>query len=296
MSAAHMAYVWDHVVGGHALVPGVLFMEMAACGVQQALLSSRAASASAGLMMVSIPAACLLPDLGGASGDHATQVVLRCLVQPDSVRLASNRDTTGASRKPMVHLQAQPLTVLSTETTFVTAQDNKLSWLFRSVPTYKALVTPNAAISHQSAAAATAMIAPSVAPAAATAGCVDPSQLDALLQLAAVQRGALAPLFADQLQVPAAADLYTSAAAGTSQGNRPILAAAAVRSGLTAELMTADFKLQTAAAAVGGQTACSIVGLQARRATAAALVRQRGTAGIVQSKLQETDVEVSTLP
>ena len=34
LSAAHMAHVWDYVVGGRALVPGVLFMEIATCSVQ----------------------------------------------------------------------------------------------------------------------------------------------------------------------------------------------------------------------------------------------------------------------
>lgn len=300
LSAANMAYVWDHVLAGKALVPGVLFMEMAACSVQQALSSSGPASVSACLGAVAIPAPCLLPELAEGSHSQGMEIVLRCLVKQDIVRLASNSDTTAAGRRPTVHLQAQPVTVLPTEKITTAVTVGRLGRLMRAFLTTPAAVMPGAAAAAHSA-SAVAVIAPGTAPAAAT-GCVDPSQLDALLQLAGLQRGVLAPQLTDQLQVPAAADLYTSAAAADSSsadssfaGNNACLAAAVVRPGLTPELMIADFQMQTAGADITRQAVCSVMGLQARRATAAALVQQKLhiTAGATPGKLTDAEIEVS---
>jgi hypothetical protein len=69
------------------------------------------------------------------------------------------------------------------------------------------------------------------------------------------------------------------------------LAAAAVRPGLSAASITADFSMQ---AADGGADAaagvrCSIVGLQAKRATAAVLVQEVGAPGAVRRAMEEPE-------
>lgn len=291
LPAAHMAHVWDHVVAGRALVPGVLFMEMATCSVQQAVLSSGAASELSGISAVSIPSPCLLPDLAQEVTDsQQVQVVLRCLVQPGSVRVASSGVAGSGGARPRVHLQAQPLKVVQVQEADGKEQGSALSLLIRS-----SAAIEGAAKNSACPPAAVAETDVSAASSAAAAGCVDPSQLDGLLQLAAVQRGVLLPGLAAQLQVPAAADVYsspTSGALGSDTINCAHFATAAVRPGLTAELMVADIVLQPADAGAG-PPACTIMGLQARQATATALVQQQVTALAAQHMQVEDAGEVS---
>jgi hypothetical protein len=276
LSAARMAHIWDHVVAGSALVPGVLFMEMAACAVQQATLADSSGTAAlAAISNVTIPAACLLPP----PGQHEEAVVLRCLVQQQSVQVASYSTVAGRSRH-RVHLQAQPAllttTAISTNSSSATAQfkgQSMLASVLWSLPSFA-----KAAGAAASNAAATATIAaPDGKGHTAATGCAEPSQLDALLQLAALQRGHIRPDLSQQLQVPAAAELYLSAAAARTGSpstgvSSTLLAAAAIRPGLSRDAMTADFHL--AGAEGSGGNVCSIVGLQAKRVTADALVRQ----------------------
>jgi hypothetical protein len=294
LSAAHMAHVWDHCVAGRALVPGVMFMEMAACCLQQALLASSTgsseAAAVAALSSVTIPAPCLLPDPKGEVGTQAA-VVLRCLVQQQSIRVASS----SAAAMHRVHLQAQPTQVVQ-RLHEQTAASSALGEIMRSLASFQAaasLSTAQAGATAAPAAAAVAKVDRSAAAAAAITGCADSAQLDALLQLAAVYRGTLQAHLASELQVPAAAELYLSpvAAAGVPTGSSMQLAAAAVRPGLSAASMTADFSMQAAdgggSAAAGAR--CSIVGLQAKRATAAALVQDVGVIAAARRVVQEPE-------
>jgi hypothetical protein len=107
------------------------------------------------------------------------------------------------------------------------------------------------------------------------------------------------PDLADTLQVPAAAELYVSAAAAgaghngsNSNSNSSLLAWAAIRPGLTASGMVADLRL--AAAEGSSPSVCSIAGLQAKKATAAALARQAATATTAPTNATaDTEVEVS---
>jgi hypothetical protein len=272
LSAAHMAHVWDHRVAGRAIVPGVMFMEMAACCLQQALLSSSGAAAVAALSGVTIPAPCLLPDPGSGSGGKVS-VVLRCLVQQQSIRVASS----SAAARHRVHLQAKPAAVQQQQQQHELTSGSILGQIIRSLPSF---LSGTEGLAEAAPAAAVAAVDCSVAAAPATTGCADSAQLDALLQLAAVYRGVLQPQLATELQVPAAAELYLSpaGAAGVSTGSCMQLAAAAVRPGLTAAGMTADFSMQAAdgAADAAAGVQCGIVGLQARRASAAALVQEVG--------------------
>eukprot|EP00883_Tetradesmus_obliquus_P011533 jgi/Sobl393_1/4315/SZX67650.1 len=283
LTAAHMAHVRDHSVAGRALVPGVMFMEMAVCCLQQVALSSSSSSAAAiaALSGVTIPAPCLLPDLGTGG---AAAVVLRCLVQQQSIRVASS----SAAARHRVHLQAQPTALHQQQQQGEQTTSGILSQIIRSLPAFQAATAGVA-----TAAAAVASVAVSAAAAPAIIGCADSAQLDALLQLAAVYRGSLQPQLASELQVPAAAELYLSpaSAAAAVTGSSMQLAAAAVRRGLTAASMTADFTMQQAdgAAGVAGGVLCGIVGLQARRATAAALVQEAGVPAAARRVLEEPE-------
>jgi hypothetical protein len=272
LAAPHMAHTWDHVVAGSALVPGVLFLEMAACAVQQTVASSSGNSLQTGICNATIPAACLLPGPGD-SGSERPQVVLQCLVQQHMVRVASS----GSSQRT-VHLQAQPagVAIADSSDSSTLAGQKLLAPLLRSLPGFAA-GEPSAAI-----AAATATVAACDSKGhIAASGCAEPAQLDAVLQLAAVLRGHSRPELAAQLQVPAAAELYMSAAAasathqasGSSSSSSDMLASAAIRPGLSAEAMVADLFMAPAGAAAASSV-CRIVGLQARKASAAALVRQ----------------------
>jgi hypothetical protein len=184
-----------------------------------------------------------------------------------------------------VHLQAQPVAVSDVSTSTSSSSDMQLAGqkllaaLMKSLPGYSL-----GELSAASSAAATATVAACDRRGhTAASGCSEPAQLDALLQLAAVHRGHIRPDLAAQLQVPAAAQLYLSAAAASAHhqadsisSSGAMLAAAAIRPGLSAEAMVADF--QMAAAGGGGGSMCSILGLQARKASAAALVRQPASA------------------
>jgi hypothetical protein len=206
-------------------------------------------------------------------------------VQQQSIRIASS----SAAVQHRVHLQAQPAVVQLQHNRL--ASSRILGQIIRSLPSFVAATAQVAAVAAP--AAAVAAVACSAAAAAASIGCTDAAQLDALLQLAAVYRGVLQPQIASELQVPAAAELYISpkGAANASTGGCMQLAAAAVRPGLTAAGMTADFVMQ---AADGGAEAaagvpCSIVGLQARRATAAALVQEGGVPAAARRVLEAAE-------
>lgn len=297
LSANHMAHVWDHVVAGRALVPGVLFMEMAASCMQQTVHAS--SSPLAGLAAVSIPAPCVLPELSSdrsssssssASTKQQLRAVLRCLVQQQSIQIASS----SAATRHRLHLQAQPARV--DEQGPPTARSNVCEWLLRSLPFVQAAAGHvTAALGGPTAAAAVSVIAPSAASAAAITGCADTSQLDALLQLAAVYRTSMQGDFPPVLQVPAAAKLYVSQAASGTTGSSMQFAAASVRAGLTATSMTADCMMQAADSHGGaGGMLCSIVGLQAKATTATALLQQAQPikAEAEPTKQEEEEVEV----
>jgi hypothetical protein len=289
LSVSHLAHTWDHVVAGGALVPGVLFMEMAASAVQQAIItssnggSSGAAGSLAGLANVTIPAACLLPEL--RSGNSKQQaVLLRCLVQQHMVQVASSSRVAGHVQHK-VHLQAQPVAVSSVSTSTSSSPVMQLAGQRLLAAWLQPLPGCSLGEPSEACAAATATLAACDSKGhSASSGCAEPAQLDALLQLAAVHRGHIRPDLVAQLQVPAAAELYLSAAAA-SAGNHVnsvnssvcMLATAAIRPGLSAEAMVADF--QMAAAGGAGGSVCSIVGLRARKASAAGLVQQPATAG-----------------
>jgi hypothetical protein len=296
LSVSHLAHTWDHIVAGSALVPGVLFMEMAACAVQQSLAGATSTgSLLAALSSVSIPAALVLPE-------HQQAVVLRCLVQQHLVQVASSTQLAGRPQHN-IHLQAQPTTVHANSTHSTSssgsahpdsASQRWLVSLFASLPSLTQAQAP------ADAAAATATVA--AFGVAAASGCGDPAQLDALLQLAAVQRGSVRPDLAHTLQVPAAAELYVSAAAAaagnsrssstSTSGSGSLLAWATIRPGLTASGMVADLEL--AAAEEGSQHVCSIAGLQAKKATAAALVRQSAAATTAPANATaDSDADVS---
>jgi len=275
LSAAQMTHVWDHRVSGAALVPGVLFMEMAACALQQAMLasSSSGSKAAPALADVTIPAALVLPDLEAGQSDRQA-ARLRCLVQQDMVQVSSSSRSAGGMQHTL-HLQAQPaaIAICSSDNTAPHTGQRLRAALASLLPGICSAVQPAASASAGTLAAATAMLSACEHQGhSAASGCAEPSQLDALLQLAAVQRGHLRPDLAEQLQVPAAAELYFSATASAkSHSSSTKLASAAVRPGLTANTMVADFQL---VAADGAGSVCSIVGLQAKKATAAALVRR----------------------
>lgn len=274
LSAAHMAHVWDHRVSGAALVPGVLFMEMAACALQQALLVSGSSNSKAApaLADVTIPAALVLPELEAGQSDRQA-ARLRCIVQHDTVQVSSSSRSAGGMQHT-VHLQAQPAAIATHSSGDTAPHIGQQLWaaLASLLPgIYSA--ARSAASAPAGTAAATALLSACEHQGhTAASGCAEPSQLDALLQLAAVLRGHLQPELAEQLQVPAAAELYIPAAASAdSHSSSAKLASAAVRPGLTASAMVADFQM---VAADGAGSVCSIVGLQAKKATAAALVRR----------------------
>jgi hypothetical protein len=195
-----------------------------------------------------------------------------------------------------VHLQAQPTQVQQQHE--LPAGSSILGDIVGSLPSFAAATarsTAQAAATTAPAAAAVATVDCSAAAAAAITGCADSAQLDALLQLAAVCRGILQPNLAAELQVPAAAELYLSpsAAAGASTGSSMQLAAAAVRPGLSAASMTADFSMQAADGSGDAATGvwCSIVGLQAKRATAAALVQEVGVPAARRVMEEQEDID-----
>jgi hypothetical protein len=202
-----------------------------------------------------------------------------------------------------VHLQAQPAllttTAISTNSSSATAQitgQSVLASVLRSLPSFAKAVA--AALAASSAAATATIAALDAKGHTAATGCAEPSQLDALLQLAAVQRGYIRPELSQQLQVPAAAELYLSAAAArtgspSTSTNSMLLAAAAIRPGLSRDAMTADFHLSGTEGA--GGSLCSIVGLQAKRAIAEALVRQPAPASKASVAKPSKDDEVRLL-
>lgn len=292
LSCANMSHVWDHKVAGRAVVPGVLFMQTAAAAVQMAVAGAQGVAALSG---VTIPAACLLPEQwSGAADSNQQQVVLRCLVQEGRVQVASSAAADDGPRQQdrsrhIVHLQAKACAITPAEHVYKSIADRSavVSELLASIfgPAAPAKQTSKVPV----AAAATSSIAPGST--AASAGCTSCAQLDALLQLAVVERGVLAPELTHLLQVPVAADVFVAPTAdmhqtAAGQSANFCLASAAVRSDVSADLMVADFSMSRVStdtsSSSAGSGVCRMIGLQARRTSAAALLQQRksGTAGV----------------
>jgi hypothetical protein len=288
MTAAGMAWIWDHNVAGAPIVPGVLFLEMATACVQQTLQTGSSMGYPA-LSAISIPAACLLPKM--TLDLQQNRVLLRCLVQPDRVQLASSIAWAGQSSL-CVHLHAQPVLISNRQQASQPAgasglSADALSWMMRQLPdVQRAAATATAEAGKVPMAAAVAAVAGRPGPAALSTGHLDLAQADAVLQLAAVQRGVLDQEIAAQLQVPAAAELYMSDCfLGQVASNRQLRAAVAVRPGLTAQALVADIWLQSGGSA-GSVVTCNIIGLQAVTAKPDLLLR-RGAFAASSTHLQE---------
>jgi hypothetical protein len=292
LSAPRFAHIWDHIVAGASLVPGVLFMELAAVCLHAVVQGdnnnneySNDIIHSSALANVAVPMPALLPPSVPAAqaGAEITAAVLRCAVRLHSVQVAS----AGMQQrfKPCIHLQASACMVRR-KSNLLANVGTKVMGLTQLVPS----------LAHAAAAAVTRAAVPRSATAsiAATLGmpdissvCHDSSQLDALLQLSAVLRGVLYHTLAHQLQVPASVDMYMSHMGHyTATGDADVsssssyLANATVRDGTTAQLMVADLCMQQAAERHAG---CSITGLHARQANASVLL-MRGHASMAQRK------------
>jgi hypothetical protein len=292
---AHAA-LWDHLVGGRALVPGAALLELAARAV--AVLAGQGQAgpgAVAAIRGISIPSPALLPAPGGAA---AAGLSLFCQVDLATGGLEVSSRLPSGSRR--VHLRAASCAVLSGHeqqgggggsgpggADILASQALDALWDILSVcgsgsstapdtttssaPARAPAITAPAASASSPAAAARAVATLARSPAAgedASTNCI--ASLDSLLQLGAVARAwALAGrggAAGGAALVPVAAEAYICGLEGAGgaalAGSGQLFAAASVRPGDLRSSMRCDYL--AGGLSSGCAPVCRIAGLEAR--------------------------------
>lgn len=240
---------------GRALVPGVTFMELAARCMDMLLSDTTGIPSSSGggqlqpaLSALTIPAPCFLPALGSAA---AAGAVLRCQISTAGVVEVYSGASSG--RQTHMHAAAAVWRASPAASGLLAA---------RAATALAPLISAAAvaAVTITGALAAVAEVS-AVSPAASSAhATAEAGQLDAVLQLCAAAKGHAEQRLASVLHVPAAADLYSSQTYSNLSAAAGLMAAAAIRPGLSQRLLVADCRL----ALPDGAAASTLQGLQAR--------------------------------